>query len=230
MKKKILHLFLILTIIFSIGSNLYAENRDMANKIFNGDFKSFFIGKISEMDNKSFIIKIEKTFMGKDLDVIQVKKFNEYSFSELAPHKNDIVVAILKNDDTIDETWVFKATSSNYQTLFLANDKDPKNEDVILFQNYINSGTYIEDRTATSDDKKQEKKEVEKEVEKPKKTTESDFSDFDKKTEVFYSFLKSPIKVIGIGVIFVAIYFVLNSSKNFRKDVEKDDFDEYGDR
>lgn len=232
MKNKFLNIFFALIIIFSFATVSNAENRDMANRIFNGDFKSFFIGRIVEEDNKSFIIDIEKTFMGQELHSIQVKKFSEYTFSDLTPSKKDIIVAILKNDDTIDETWIFKATSTNYQTLFLANDKDPENEDFVLFQNYINLGTYIEDKNATS--KKEEIKKDEKtniQSLESKKATTSDFSEFDRKSKIIFSFLTNPVKVVGVGIVFVVIFYVLNSSKNFRRESEKDDyFDEYDNR
>ena len=57
------------------------------------------------------------------------------SYSVLTPVKGDYFVGILKKDNTLDLTWIFKATSGNYETLYLANDKDPENSEVKLFQN-----------------------------------------------------------------------------------------------
>lgn len=232
MKRRFLNIILIFVIFFGLNSISYTSERDMANKIFRGDFKSFFIGTIIEEDNKDFIIKIDSTFMGKELDKLQVKKFQKYTFSVLKPAKNDIIVAILKNDGKLDETWIFKATSTNYKSLYLANDEDPDNEDFILFQNYINAGDYIEDREVTS---KKENKNDEKEKEEKKdiidennkiKNKENSFEEFEKKTNAIYYFIKSPIKLIVIGTIFIVIFFVYSSSRNYRSDLEKDDFDD----
>lgn len=240
MKNKIVKIVLLFLIFFSFTNRIFAnENEDRANAIFQGNFKSFFIGTIVEDDNKSFIINIEKTFMGEELERIQVKKFKAYTSSILIPTKGDIVVAILTNDGEIDDTWVFKATSTNYQTLYLANDNDPDNKDVILFQNYINSGEYIQDKEAIKkiedkQNKKKEKKDVKIEEEsknsdgdKNVKNTTSDFTDFEKKSEVIFSFLKNPLKVIVVGCIFFVIVYVLKTSRNYRSDSEKDDFDEF---
>lgn len=235
MKNKFKGILLIITLFLSIFmfSKINSANiEDMPNRIFRGEFESFFIGTIIEEDNKSFIIEINKTFMGKELEKIQVNRFNEYTFSNLKPQKNDIIVAILNYDKQININWVFKSTSTDYEILYLADDKDPDNKDLILFQNLINTGQYIEDKEQIKKIEEDKEKKEEKKTEISTNTSLttkkapplSDFSEMDKKLDIIFKFLKSPVKVFFIGLMFLAIAYVTISSKKYRDEVEKEDF------
>lgn len=59
--------------------------------------------------------------------------------------------------------WLsFKTTSTDYKTLFLANDKDPNNKEIKTFQYLINEGKYIPMAQIENRKKENEGKELSK--------------------------------------------------------------------
>ncbi|MCI5997804.1 MAG: hypothetical protein PT934_05840 [Peptoniphilaceae bacterium] len=210
---------------------LNADNFDRANQIFDINYKSFFIGTIVEDDGKKFNIEVNKVFLGEDIKNVEVKKFYEYSYSELIPQKGDYIVAILKKDDSLDLSWIFKTTSTDYKTLFLANDKDPNNNEVKTFQYLINEGKYIPDMAQIEKNRKKvenEGKELNKDEQKKvlDAVNRKDNAEYEEKLKSIYKILANPILLIVPGILFFAIYYVVRSRKNFLKEMEDKDNDE----
>lgn len=131
--KKILLAMFILVVSNNILFTSFCSNEGRANRLFNLEYKSFFIGTIIKENNDKFTIKVDRVFIGDNIKDIEVDKFYNYSYSRLIPQKDDHIVAVLNNDNTLDLTWIFKVTSTNYKTLYLACDLDEENEDVKLF-------------------------------------------------------------------------------------------------
>lgn len=210
---------------------LNADNFDKANQIFDVNYKSFFIGTIVKDDGKKFNIEVNKVFLGEDIKNVEVKKFYEYSYSELIPQKGDYIVAILKKDDSLDLSWVFKTTSTDYKTLFLANDKDPNNKEVKTFQYLINEGKYIPDMAQIEKNRKKvenEGKELSKDEQKKvlDAINRKDDAEYEEKLKSIYKILSNPVLLIVPGILFFAIYYVVRSRKNFLKEMEDKGNDE----
>lgn len=227
--KKFLLVILILVVSNSLFFTSFCSNEGRANRLFNLEYKSFFIGTIVRDNNDKFTIKIDRVFIGDNIKNIEVKKFYNYSYSRLIPQKVDHIVAVLNNDNTLDLTWIFKATSTNYKTLFLACDLDEENEDVKLFQKFINDGEYV---LNLDQDNPNFKNKINKDTKiVSEKTDQEKLDDIDKKAnqefenkmKLIYSFLKRPRLLILSTVLFLTIFYCLRSRKNFRKEVEEDE-------
>ncbi len=217
-------IFFIFFIFLTCSFKTFAINESRANRLFNLEYRSFFIGTIIDDSNEKFKIKIDRVFIGDKISTIEVDKFYKYSYSVLIPQKKDHIVAVLNRDNKLDLTWIFKATSTNYKTLYLANDLDENNEDVKLFQKFINDGEYIlnleegklnfKDKNNTKEKNNNEKlKDINKKADK----------EFEDKMNSIYSLLKNPILFIFSVILFLVIFYCLRSRKKFREEVEKDE-------
>lgn len=244
---KVLIIFLISILSFNTFNRIsFADNNfDRANQIYDMNYRSFFIGKIVDDSNGNFKIKITTIFLGENLDEIEVPKFKEYSYSRLVPEKGDFFVGILKKDNTLDLTWIFKATSGNYQTLYLANDKDPHNAEVKLFQNMINKGEYVPNLDEIEKNKRLEANKYTKpkddftknydeltEEEKKQRieaVNEKSEQDHKKRMESISNFVKNPVMLIVPGILFLLIFYVVRSKRKFLKEMEERINDEYND-
>lgn len=220
------------------------DNFDRANRIYDMDYKSFFIGNIIEDSDGKFKVKATTIFLGENIDEIEVPKFNEYSYSRLVPAKGDYFVGILKKDNTLDLTWIFKATSGNYETLYLANDKDPNNAEVKLFQNMINKGEYVPNLDEIEKNKRLEANKYtkpkddftknydelteEEKKERIKAVNEKSEKDYKQRMETISNFISNPVMLIVPGVLMLLIIYVVRSRNKFKKEME-DRFDEYDD-
>ena len=246
--EKFLVLFLISIISFSFISKVsYADdNFDRANRIYDMDYRSFFIGNITDDSNGKFKIKVTTIFLGENLNEIEVPKFKEYSYSRLTPVKGDYFVGILKKDNTLDLTWIFKATSGNYQTLYLANDKDPDNSEIKLFQNMINKGDYVPNLDEIERNKRLEankyskpkddfKKNYDELTEEEKQNrleavNEKSEKDYKERMEAISNLLKNPVVLIVPSILFLLIFYVVRSKRKFLKEMEERIEDEYNDK
>ena len=154
-----------------------------------------------------------------------MEKFESYSYSRLYPQKGDYIVAILQNDDKLDLSWVFKATSSNYKTLYLANDKDPENKEVKIFQHLINQGEYIPKQEEIEENRKREEAKKSKSNIGENKNSEQTQTieeinkkaddEFQSKVEYIYSLFRNPIVLVVPGIIFIVILYVVNYRQLF---------------
>ncbi len=245
--ERVLIVFLITVLSFNfVSKNSFADdNFDRANRIYDMDYRSFFIGNIVDDSNGKFKVKITTIFLGENLDEIEVPKFKEYSYSRLVPAKGDYFVGILKKDNTLDLTWIFKATSGNYQTLYLANDKDPHNAEVKLFQNMINKGEYVPNLDEIEKNKRLEankytkpkddfSKNYDELTEEEKKqrieaVNEKSEEDYKKRMEAISDFVKNPVMLIVPGILFLLIFYVVRSKRKFLKEMEERINDDYND-
>lgn len=231
--KKNIVIVIVFLIFFLISTKSFALNEGRANRLFNLEYKSFFIGTIVDEDNKNFKIKIDRVFIGDDIKEINIKKFYKYSYSALVPKVDDSIVAVLNRDDTLDLTWIFKATSTNYKTLYLANDLDKNNEDVLLFQKFINDGEYILNLDKENLNLKNKKNKVNKNLkeksdsEKLKEIDKRANIEFENKMNAIYTALKNPIFIVVFVSLFLVIIYCLKSRKNFRKEVEDNEKKHY---
>ena len=245
---KFLVLFLISILSFNfVYKNSFADdNFDRANRIYDMDYRSFFIGNIIDDSNGKFKIKVTTIFLGENLKEIEVPKFKEYSYSRLTPAKGDYFVGILKKDNTLDLTWIFKATSGNYKTLYLANDKDPENSEIKLFQNMINKGDYVPNLDEIEKNKRLEANKYSKpkddfsknydeltEEEKKKRleaVNEKSEKDYKERMEAIANFVKNPVLLIVPAILFLLIFYVVRSKRKFLKEMEERIEDEYNDK
>ena len=148
----------------------------------------------------------------------------------------------MKKDNKLDLSWIFKATSGNYQTLYLANDKDPHNAEVKLFQNMINKGEYVPNLDEIEKNKRLEANKYSKpkddfsknydeltEEEKKQRleaVNEKSEQDHVKRMETITGFLKNPVMLIVPSILFLVIFYVVRSKRKYLKEMEEK-FDEY---
>lgn len=231
--KKNISFLILFFIFFTISTKVFALNEGRANRLFNLEYKSFFIGTIVNDNDENFKIKIDRVFIGDNIKEITVKKFYKYSYSALVPKVDDNIVAVLNRDNTLDLTWIFKATSTNYKTLYLANDLDKNNEDVLLFQKFINNGEYILNLDKDNLNLKNEKSNLNKNIkdksdnEKLKEINKKANIEFENKINAIYTALKNPIFIVVFISLFLVIVYCLKSRKNFRKEVEDNERKHY---
>lgn len=147
MIKKISILIVMLLIAFS--TTVFAG--DIPEAIMMGDQQALFIGKITDINTDTITIVPSTIMMGSiNYSEVKVKKFNRYYGVNDVPKTNDFVVAVLLDENTIDETWIFKCSSENYKTLKLIS----KQYDMVTrYESYINEGKYFEAQKKIDGDK-----------------------------------------------------------------------------
>lgn len=149
MIKKVIAIILIL--LLSISANVFAG--DIPESIMLGEQKALFIGKITDIDINLYNIKPLTIMMGGIEETeVQVKKFDKYYGTEDSPKIGDVIVAILLDDNKINDTWIFKCTSEDYKTLELISEPY---EMALRYQQYINEEKYFEAQKKIDKDKKQ---------------------------------------------------------------------------
>lgn len=72
---------------------------------------------------------------------ISIQKFDKYYGSNDKPKVGDFIVAVLLDENKLDDTWVFKSTSDDYKTLKLVSEPYDM---VARYEKYINEGKYFE--------------------------------------------------------------------------------------
>lgn len=135
--KKII-LFTFLAIIFLFTNSTFAG--DIPESIMTGDQKALFIGVLSEIKDNTCVL-IPKTIMMGDIvaDPITVDCFDKYYGTSKKPQEEDIVVAVLNQDNTLS-SWIFKTTSEDYRILKLESERYNMVE---RYEKYINEGKYF---------------------------------------------------------------------------------------
>ncbi len=115
---------------------------------FKADQDAIITGQLIDRDEGVFTVKVHQVISGTlELDIIKVLDDFEYGFGEtgLKPRVNDYcVMSLKKSGNCYKKAWgIFKATSSDYQTLKLLS-KDIKypfgQQDIAALEWYINSG------------------------------------------------------------------------------------------
>ena len=115
---------------------------DIPESLMTGDQKALFIGTLVSRNSESCTIRPSTVMMGSvDEEQIKVNMFEKYYGTEDLPAAGDIVVVVLEDEETINNMWIFKATSDDYKTLKLVSEKHNM---VKSYQKYINEGRYFE--------------------------------------------------------------------------------------
>jgi hypothetical protein len=122
-------------------SSSVAYAGDIPESIMAGNHLAMFIGRISDIGDDTMRIETLTVMMGKAGSELEVKRFNSYSIYPHYPKKGDTIVALLLDETTIDEEWVFECSSPDWKTLTIVCDEVDM---VLRYQRYINEGAYFE--------------------------------------------------------------------------------------
>lgn len=148
MSKKICN-FVLLIIMLMLVTSINAFAGDIPEGIMLGEQKALFIGEITAIDTDTISITPSTVMMGSiKQSVVQIKMFDKYHGTSDKPQIGDFIVAVLLDDDKIDDTWVFKSTSDDYKSLKLVSQPY---ELVIRYEKYINEGEYFEAQKRVDD-------------------------------------------------------------------------------
>jgi len=103
---------IILILLLSINTNVFAG--DIPESIMLGEQEALFIGEITNVDTNLYNIKPLTIMMGSiEKAEFQVKKFDKYYGTDDNPKIGDVIVAVLLDDNKINDTWIFKCTSED---------------------------------------------------------------------------------------------------------------------
>ncbi len=127
-------------LILSVSTNVYAG--DIPESIMLGNQKALLIGEIKTVNKDTYRILPSTVMMGTiQQSEITIQKFEKYYGTNNTPKVGDFVVAVLIDENKIDDTWVFKSTSDDYKTLKLVSEPYDM---VVRYEKYINEGKYFE--------------------------------------------------------------------------------------
>lgn len=191
---------IILILLLSINTNVFAG--DIPESIMLGEQEALFIGEITNVDTNLYNIKPLTIMMGSiEKAEIQVKKFDKYYGTDDNPKIGDVIVAVLLDDNKINDTWIFKCTSEDYKTLELISEPY---EIVIRYQQYINEGRYFEAQKKIDEDKKQSAAETNVSIQ-DRDTNQNNYKDKSIKTFLINNIfmLLSALITIIVFVIFI---------------------------
>lgn len=191
---------IILILLLSINTNVFAG--DIPESIMLGEQEALFIGEITNVDTNLYNIKPLTIMMGSiEKAEIQVKKFDKYYGTDDNPKIGDVIVAVLLDDNKINDTWIFKCTSEDYKTLELISEPY---EMVIRYQQYINEGMYFEAQKKIDEDKKQSAAETNVSIQ-DRDTNQNNYKDKSIKTFLINNIfmLLSALITIIVFVIFI---------------------------
>ncbi|MGH4117488.1 hypothetical protein [Clostridium sp.] len=142
----------IIIFIFLLFTSTNSFAGDTPESIMSGKQKALFIGKIIAISDDTYSITTSTIMMGNiQQSEIQIKKFDKYYGTGDIPKVGDFIVAVLLDDNNIDNTWVFKTTSEDYKTLKLVSEPYGM---VVRYEEYINEGKYIEAQKTIDKNKK----------------------------------------------------------------------------
>lgn len=191
---------IILILLLSINTNVFAG--DIPESIMLGEQEALFIGEITNVDTNLYNIKPLTIMMGSiEKAEFQVKKFDKYYGTDDNPKIGDVIVAVLLDDNKINDTWIFKCTSEDYKTLELISEPY---EMVIRYQQYINEGMYFEAQKKIDEDKKQSAAETNVSIQ-DRNTNQNNYKDKSIKTFLINNIfmLLSALITIIVFVIFI---------------------------
>jgi hypothetical protein len=120
-----------------------------------GKQKALFIGRITAINTDTLSIIPSTIMMGSiQQSEIEIEKFDKYYGADNKPKTGDVIVAVLLEDNKIDDLWVFKCTTEDYKTLKLDTQNSEKYDMVGRYQQYINEGKYFEAQKKIDERKK----------------------------------------------------------------------------
>ncbi|MBW9158947.1 hypothetical protein [Clostridium tagluense] len=148
MRKKIS----IIIFIFLLFTSTSVFAGDIPESIMAGKQKALFIGRITAINTDTYSIIPSTIMMGSiQQSEIKIKKFDKYYGTDNKPKTGNLIVAVLLDDNKIDDLWVFKCTSQDYKTLKLDSEKYDM---VVRYQQYINQGKYFQAQKKIDESKK----------------------------------------------------------------------------
>lgn len=146
---KRINIFILVLLLFT-SINVIAG--DTPEVIMDGKQKALFIGKITAVDNDTYSILPSTVMMGNiQQSEIKVQKFERYYGTDAKPKVGDFIVAVLLDENKIDNGWVFKSTTTDYKTLKLVS---LQHDVVTRYEKYINEGKYLEAQKKLDDNVK----------------------------------------------------------------------------
>lgn len=148
MRKKIF-ITIVMSLLF-VSTNVYAG--DIPESIMLGNQKALFIGKITTINKDTYSILPSTVMMGSiQQSEISIQKFDKYYGTNNKPKVGDFIVAVLLDENKVDDTWVFKSTSDDYKALKLVSESYDM---VVRYEKYINEGKYFEAQKRINEDNK----------------------------------------------------------------------------
>lgn len=121
------------------SANVFAG--DIPEAIMSGEQQALFIGEITSTNDNTYTITPTTVMMGSvPSSELTIERFDRYYGTSDKPQSNDVIVAVLLDDHTIDSGWVFKCTSDNYKTLKLVSERY---DIVVRYEKLINQGEYF---------------------------------------------------------------------------------------
>lgn len=174
-------------------TNVYAG--DIPESIMSGNQKALFIGKIITINKDSYSIFPSTVMMGSiQQSEISIQKFDKYYGTNDKPKVGDFIVAVLLDENKVDDTWVFKSTPDDYKTLKLVSEPYDM---VVRYEKYINEGKYFEAQKSINEDDKTSSI-----------STNINLDSIEKVNKERYSYLiNKPLILLSTVVTLVIIYF-----------------------
>lgn len=137
-------IFICILLLF-ISTNAFAG--DIPEGIMLGHQKALFIGEITSITEDIIIIIPTTIMMGSITESeVQIEMFDNYNVTDKRPEIGDYIVAVLLDDNKIDDKWIFKASSDDYKSLNLVISEKYRMADnmAVRYEEYINDGKYFE--------------------------------------------------------------------------------------
>lgn len=183
----------IVMLLLFMRTNVYAG--DIPESIMSGNQKALFIGKIITINKDSYSIFPSTVMMGSiQQSEISIQKFDKYYGTNDKPKVGDFIVAVLLDENKVDDTWVFKSTSDDYKTLKLVSEPYDM---VVRYEKYINEGKYFEAQKSINEDDKTSSI-----------STNINLDSIEKVNKERYSYLiNKPLILLSTVVTLVIIYF-----------------------
>lgn len=183
----------IVMLLLFMRTNVYAG--DIPESIMSGNQKALFIGKIITINKDSYSIFPSTVMMGSiQQSEISIQKFDKYYGTNDKPKVGDFIVAVLLDENKVDDTWVFKSTSDDYKTLKLVSEPYDM---VVRYEKYINEGKYFEAQKSINEDDKTSSI-----------STNINLDSIEKINKERYSYLiNKPLILLSTVVTLVIIYF-----------------------
>lgn len=133
-----------------ISTNTFAG--DIPEGIMLGHQKALFIGEITSITEDTIIIIPSTIMMGSITESeVQIEIFDNYSGTDKRPEIGDYVVAVLLDENKIDDKWIFKTSSDDYKSLNLVISE--KYGMAVRYEEYINDGKYFEAQKKIDEEK-----------------------------------------------------------------------------
>lgn len=204
MKSNLIKISTLLMTLIILCFNILAG--DIPEALMEGNQKALFIGEIKEIQEAYYTLIPITVMMGTiEEDALQVHKFETYYGTDEVPQEGDYIVAVLLDEQQVDDQWLFKATSSAYETLKLVSEKYNMVE---RYETYINQGDYF-DAQRKLDEEREVQLEVVEEIQESH-TMQAEVETIHKYEDNKWMFIGlGSMGIIGIiGIIVVILAFI----------------------